>query len=719
MLEVGARPHHDLRAVGDRGDRGLDRAELVGHEVGAWKLAFIGHAVGVEIGARARIDVAGVGHAVAVAVLLGGTRDRPHDPVALGKQVLEEAVLDRLEVEVVRIDRLEGAHEPAAAREVRGIPVARGREVGAREFDVDHDPDEVGRAWRTHLDRRDLEAHHDVGIVHARLDHDRAACEHLRVGGFAVAVGIGPDVEGDRLSDRGASEGGLDRGDRLEARLDGELVQPRHPRAVGAHADVAFAVVDRVDELGKRTGIEHAVVVAVRAAAVGEVALVGHAVAVAVAAGAGGDVLIVRDAVCIAVLRWGVEQLVDRNDPRRHPHLVDRAAQELVERARGVPPCSEQERSAVDRASFRAEGNRLEGAVEAEADRPRLHIAGDADEVPLEIGDLEMARHAPLPAAVAEGDLELAAGEAARLAVGGAGRVVAALHADRIVGGAVAGDRLLLAEVLTLSGAARIGELIELHPRFDGEAARWAEGKQPAGIRYLDDAATARALPVEVERPQVGLIGEGHRVDRNGRGPEWERVQRAGEAVRPGVLHHEACGLLEAPVALGGSHAREADRGEQETEKTRKKDRRSRHRGDSVGPGRAGGWRNSGRFETCERHPNRPVATFRRKVRPIGSIASRFLESKVGGGGEVGRWCFGRGPRHSAGARCARRATSLGWRSLRSAGHVTRPALAALGGRSFGQDGLNGLDGLRTAKRCMCFGRLACVSRARRTPAVT
>ena len=34
------------------------------------------------------------------------------------------------------------------------------------------------------------------------------------------------------------------------------------------------------------------------------------------------------------------------------------------------------------------------------------------------------------------------------------------------------------------------------------------------------------------------------------------------------------------------------------------------------------------------------------------------------------------------------------------AGHVTRPALAALGGRSFGQDGLNGLDGLRTAKRC-------------------
>ena len=41
------------------------------------------------------------------------------------------------------------------------------------------------------------------------------------------------------------------------------------------------------------------------------------------------------------------------------------------------------------------------------------------------------------------------------------------------------------------------------------------------------------------------------------------------------------------------------------------------------------------------------------------------------------------------------------------AGHVTGVALAALGVRFHGRDGLNGLDGLRTAKRCMCFGRLA------------
>ena len=37
------------------------------------------------------------------------------------------------------------------------------------------------------------------------------------------------------------------------------------------------------------------------------------------------------------------------------------------------------------------------------------------------------------------------------------------------------------------------------------------------------------------------------------------------------------------------------------------------------------------------------------------------------------------------------------------AGNVTRLALAALGERSFGRDGLNGRDGLRTAKRCMAL----------------
>jgi hypothetical protein len=101
-----------------------------------------------------------------------------------------------------------------------------------------------------------------------------------------------------------------------------------------------------------------------------------------------------------------------------------------------------------------------------------------------------------------------------------------------------------------------------------------------------------------------------------------------------------------------------------------------------------------------------PTASLARRLAPLPRVAKR----RRGGVVDFARLA----PAWAAALRF--RASWIKSAGAMRAGHVTGLPLALLGGRAHGLNGLDGPDGLRTAKRCSCNGRLASTPRAHQPP---
>ena len=425
-----------------------------------------------------------------------------------------------------------------------------------------HATDEERDAVRTDVHVRHVEP--DELVAHRRIDLDRQRGEHLCIGRIAVAIGIGPDVERHAPSDRQFAHLHVHMGDQARSVLHGEVLEPPGVRAVGEGGrvpdpSIPAIVVPPIGRGNRQLAlVRDPVALAVEARPGRDVALVGNEVVVAIVARSVEEVRCVRDAVAVAVRPRRVEQSIGRQESATDPQFVDRTSQELVVGPTGVLMATDTEGPRVqDRHRHEeprlVEGHGLERPVDPEAERLVLQVVRDADEVPVQVRDLERAHDGGRDAVVAVDEGELPPRRSRR----------SRLDEESVVQFTVRGrKRFLHAEPLPLVRAAAVADVVEPHPRLDGEAAM-AEGQLPGRILDGELAAAGRVEPAEVQRMVVREIVLGHDADRNVHGPGGPVVQRAVQAMRSRIEHDRAARLLEAPVAfgMGGRTDAEARRG--------------------------------------------------------------------------------------------------------------------------------------------------------------